>query len=480
MLRSLIDTLCKEPMESEWLEFKANNHEPQLIGEYLSALSNSACLQDKRYGYLVYGVEDKTHEIVGTSFEPGKTKGSGNEGLEPWLSMLLSPRVDFRIYEYDYDGKRVVLFRIDATINTPVKFRGKAHIRVGEHKHNLTEHPEKERKIWNKVPRTPFEDGIALPDQTADDVLYKIDYPSFFELLDNPLPDNRSGILNKLLEENVIVRNERLFNITNLGGILFAKNLDIFPSLKRKAVRVILYSGDNRLNAIKEQVANNGYAVGFERLIDWICDQLPSNELIEDALRVEKKMYPKVAIREFVANAIIHQDFSVAGSGSTVEIFSNRMEISNPGKSLVEPDRFIDHAPRSRNEAMASLMRRMNICEERGSGIDRAVDAIERFQLPAPEFYSEADFTRIILFAYKKLKDMDRKDKIRACYQHSCLKWLCRDFMTNASLRERFGISDQNYSIASRIIKDSVLEGIIKVADPESKSNKKKYIPFWA
>lgn len=480
MLKTLIDTLCNEPRESEWLEFKTNKHEPQLIGEYLSSLSNSACLHDKKYGYLVYGIEDTTHQIVGTSFEPATTRGCGNEALEPWLSRLLSPRVDFRIFEYPYEDKKVVIFRVDATINTPVRFKGQAYIRVGEHKHKLSEHPEKERKIWNKIPLTPFEEGITLSGQSADDVLSKIDYPSFFELLNVPLPDNRSGILSKLLEEKVILETENRFNITNLGGILFAKNFEQLPSLKRKAVRVIIYSGDDRLTATKEQVGNKGYAVGFEGLIDWISDQLPSNELIEDALRVEKKMYPKVAIREFVANAIIHQDFSVTGAGPMIEIFTNRIEISNPGESLVEPDRFIDHAPRSRNEALASLMRRMNICEERGSGVDRAITAIEKFQLPAPEFYSETEFTRIMLFAYKELRGMDRKDKIRACYQHSCLRWLCRDFMTNSSLRKRFGIPDQNYSIASRIIKDSIEEGLIKVADPENTSNKRKYVPFWA
>jgi predicted HTH transcriptional regulator len=478
-LKKLIDTLLREPHESEWLEFKENNDQPQLIGEYLSALSNSACLCDQSHGYLVYGVENNTHEVKGTSFKPHIAKGKGNEDLEPWLARLLAPRVDFRIFEYDYEGKPVVVLRVDATNNTPVKFSGEAFIRVGEHKHQLRKFPEKERKIWQKTPPTAFESGISISGQSADEVFKKIDYPAFFDLMGLPLPDNRSGILAKLAEEDIIRSDEDGFTISNLGAILFAKDLNVFPSLKRKAVRVVVYAGDTRINAQKEQAGTRGYAVGFEGLVDYIYDQLPANELIEGALRTEQKMYPKVAIREFVANAIIHQDFSITGAGPMVEMFETRIEITNPGNSLVDTDRFIDHAPKSRNEALAALMRRMNICEERGSGVDRALKAIEIAQLPAPEFQSEEQYTRITLFSYRDFKKMNRTDRIRACYQHSCLQWVCRDFMSNATLRERLGIDSQNYSMVSRIIRDAIERKLIKPADPENKSNKKKYIPWW-
>lgn len=478
-LRKLIDTLRKEPRETEWLEFKENNDQPQLIGEYLSALSNSACLANKLHGYLVYGIQNKTHDVVGTSFQPHSTKGKGNEDLEPWLARLLEPHVDFSIEPYDYDGKSVVVFRVDATRNTPVMFSGEAYIRVGEHKHNLKKFPEKERKIWQMTPPTSFEGGIALSKQSGDDVLKNIDYPSAFELLDIPLPDNRSGILGKLIEENIIQPNGDCYDITNLGGILFAKDLNAFPSLKCKAVRVVTYSDNTRVNAIKELSGTKGYAVGFKGLVDYLHDQLPANELIEDALRVEQKMYPKVAIREFVANAIIHQDFSISGMEPMVEIFANRMEITNPGHPLVSTDRFIDHAPRSRNEALASLMHRMYICERRGSGVDRALGEIELAQLPAPEFKSEDQFTRVTLFSYRDFKDMSRIDRIRACYQHAVLRWVSKDFMSNASLRTRFAIKDSNYPMVSKVIKDTIGAGLIKPADPENKSNKKQYVPFW-
>ena len=480
--RELVESLRRKETEEEWFEFKVNNSEPQKIGEYLSALSNSAALTHQESGYLIFGIDDTTHEIVGTDFQPKKAKGKGNEDLEPWLNRLLDPRVDCIIHEEEIDGKRVVIFQIDTARERPVKFSGVAYIRIGSNKHKLSDYPEKERKLWNIIQAVPFENGIALERQTSDDVLTKIDYPKFFDLMKIPLPDDRAGILKRLREECVIEKTkDHYYSITNLGAILFAKNLEEFPTLSRKSLRIVVYDGDGRLNAKKEHVVKSGYATSFESTIDWIHDQVPSNEVIEDALRVEKKMYPKIAIREVVANALIHQDFSMTGTGPMVEIFQKRMEISNPGKPLISPDRFIDHPPRSRNERLASVMRRMNICEERGSGIDRAINCIEVFQLPAPEFLDDEDFMRVTLFGHQNLGEMGRADKIRACYQHCCLRWVCRDFMTNASLRKRLGIDDQNYPMASRIIKDTMDQDLIRLYDPENKSNRtRKYIPFWS
>ncbi len=191
-------------------------------------------------------------------------------------------------------------------------------------------------------------------------------------------------------------------------------------------------------------------------------------------------MYPEDAVRELVANALIHQDFSETGTGPMIEIFEDRIEITNPGLPLITPLRFIDEY-QSRNEELASLMRRIGICEEKGSGIDRVIALSELFQLPAPDFRVLEKHTKVILYAYKRLNDMDRQDKIRAAYQHCCLKYVSNDHMTNQSLRGRFKIEDQNSAIASRIIGDTLDAGLIKLEDPENKSRKyTRYVPVWA
>ena len=109
---------------------------------------------------------------------------------------------------------------------------------------------------------------------------------------------------------------------------------------------------------------------------------------------VSRESIRSVAVRELVANALIHQDFSITGAGPMVEIFEGRIEVTNPGEPLVATDRFLDSPPKSRNESLASLMRRFRICEERGSGIDKVVSQIELYQLPPPLFEVPPGSTR--------------------------------------------------------------------------------------
>ena len=296
-----------------------------------------------------------------------------------------------------------------------------------------------------------------------------------------PLPDGRDAILHALQSDRIIAPNEvGGFNITNLGAILFAKNLGAFPSLRRKAVRVIQYRGNGRTETIREQEGSKGYACGFKGLARYLDGILPANEMIEKALRRTVPMFPELAIRELVANALIHQDFQVTGAGPMIEIFDDRIEITNPGEPLVDTQRFLDTPPRSRNETMASLMRRVRICEERGSGIDKVVFQVELFQLPAPLFEVPSGSTRAILFAHKTLANMDGEERIRACYLHACLKYVMRDCLTNASLRERFGIRQNNKAVASRRIREAVDAGMIKPFDKNAARKLMKYVPYWA
>jgi len=270
------------------------------------------------------------------------------------------------------------------------------------------------------------------------------------------------------------------WDISNLGAVLFAKQLKSFLHLERKAVRVVLYKSNNRVQTIREIDGNKGYATGFEGLIGFINNLLPENEVIGQALRKSVPMFPELAVRELVANAIIHQDFTLTGTSPMIEIFTDRMEITNPGIPLVDTQRFLDSPPRSRNEALASLLRRIGICEERGSGIDKVVFQTEKYQLPAPAFEVTQEHTRAVLFGHKEFKDMDKEDRIRACYLHCCLKYVCREPMNNTSLRERFGIEEQNKANASRIIRQTVEAGLIKLYDSDAGVRAMRYVPCWA
>ena len=365
-IRNIIFDIQASPKECEWVEVKGNNYAPELIGEYISALANGAAYMGQSKGYLVFGIQDGTHTIIGTTYQPKQEK-IGNEEIENWLATQLSPRIDFLIQETTVNDKRIVLFIIDSAGNTPVKFKGTAWIRVGSIKKKLADHPERERKIWQNTKNSYFETKIALAGISADEVLTVIDYPSVFRLLKIPYPENKAGILEKLAEEKII--------------------------------------------------------------------------------------YHRAA--------------------------SYEMEITNPGKPLIDTNRFIDHAPLSRNEVLASIMRRMELCEERGTGVDRAITDCELYQLPAPDFVGYEDFARVTMSAAKPLKMMSREEKIRACYQHCCMQYVSGNRMTNESLRKRLDIEDHNYTMASKIIADTLTENLIKLDDNSKSRRFIQYLPLW-
>lgn len=477
---NLINRLSSIPHETEWIEFKINNAKPESIGEYISALANSAALLGQQYGYIVWGIHDDTHEIVGTAFDPANTR-NGNEILENWLLRLLEPKIDIRFFSADFDGKRVVLLEIPRATIQPVRFSNQEYIRIGSYKKNLKDFPEKERSLWRIFDQASFESEIALEGAAAEEVLKLLDYPSYFDLLNLPLPESQSNILDALEREQLIRRvAEGIFDITNLGAISIARNLSKFSRLKRKVIRVIQYRGSNRTFTIKEQELSKGYANGFSEVIRYISSTLPTNEVIQQAIRKSVPMFPELAIRELVANALIHQDFFITGACPMIEIFDDRIEITNPGQPLIDIERFLDSPPRSRNETLAALMRRFGICEERGSGIDKVVSQVEIFQLPAPLFESPNGFTRAVLFSHKSLSAMGKDDRIRACYLHACLCYVTGKMMTNTTLRNRFGIAEHNRAIVSRLIREAVESGFIVPADPTAAPKLKSYLPFWA
>lgn len=479
-LADLLTELRRLPGETSWLEFKENNSNPEEIGEYVSALANMAALAGKANGYVVWGIRDDSHDVVGTSFRPATLRKGGAE-LESWLLQLLTPRVHFHFHELVCEGKPVVILEIPRAIARPVQFQGAEYIRVGSYRQKLKDHPQIESELWRVFDETPFEEQLAAEHLSGQQVLDLLDYPAYFTLLRLALPSDRDGILARLVEDRMIAADDAGgWNVTNLGATLLARDLAAFRKLGRKVVRVIEYAGKGRMKAVREHTERRGYASGFEALIQFINALLPSNEVMGQALRKAVPMYPELAIRELVANALIHQDFTVGGTSPMIEIFDDRMEITNPGRALVTTDRFLDSAPRSRNEALASFMRRVGVCEERGSGVDKVVWETEYFQLPAPIFEATDDSTRAVLFAHRPFREMSREDRIRACYLHACLRYVQREPMTNASLRERFGIEEHNSAVASRIIGDAIEAGRIRPYDPNQGKKYARYIPWWA
>ena len=476
----LIRDLLKASAEGHIVEFKHNNTDAKMIGKLISALSNSARKNNKPFAYIVWGIEDGTHDPIGTSFDPEIAK-VGNQPLQIWLSNQLRPRVDFGFRRVDYEGNNLVLLEIPPALNAPIEFERTAYIRIGEATPRLSDNEQAQAALWREINSFTWETAVAKKYVTADQVLNLLDYPKYFELTKIRLPDNRVGIFERLAADGIIESDVgENWNITNLGAILFAKRLsDISNSISRKGMRLIQYDGTHRANTVLNRYdADMGYASGFDGLMNYITALFPKIEHIGMARRTETILYSEVALRELIANAIIHQNMTVIGAGPQIEVFSDRIEITNPGAPLVDPNRFLDLAPKSRNNALASAMRRMGFCEEQGSGVDKVLLAVEAHQMPAPEFRHECNSVRVTLLAPRRFADMTSSERIRACYLHAALKWVLREPMKNATLCERLGIDRKNSAQASNVIRQTLEKDLIKHADPNRPRT--AYLPYWA
>ncbi len=480
-LDKLVRELMVLPQETQWVEFKHDNYTPKMIGQDISALSNGAALQDKAHAYFVWGINNETHEIVGTNYDL-QTLKKGDQELENWLRYLLSDHADFEFQKVVMEGETVGVLIIKAAENFPVAFEKQEYIRIGSYTKPLKEFPAIQARLWNKLQNKDFETQISRSDLSIDEVLNLLHYEVYFDLLHISRPVFPEGILHYLIEDEIVVKLDNgMYGITNLGAVLLARRLSEFPRLERKALRVVQYGDKSRLDRLRENPSElRGYAVAFEDIIKYIGAVIPSKEAIVDGIREVKTAFPMLAVREVVANALIHQDFSVKGTGPTVEIFSNRIEVINSGRPLVEVFRIVDTPPKSRNEKLSAIMRRMGICEELGTGWDKIVLECELQQLPAPKMDIYEDSTRVTLYSEMRFSDISIEDRLWGCYLHACIKYIQGDHLTNSSLRSRFGLKDSSSGMVSRIIKDAVQKKYIRPFDPNTAPRYMKYLPEWA
>ncbi len=455
------------PSETEHLEFK--EAKTQIDGatllEYCVALANEGG------GKLVLGVSNRPPRVVvGTQALPDLLS------KQKWILDTLGFRVDLEGVDHP-EGRVVVAHIPSRPCGTAYHRDGRYLMRSGESVVAMSE--DRLRQIFDEG-RPDWIEGAAGPAWTMAEVIERLDVQGFFELLRLPLPPNQAGILERLVSERMVDREGSGFVVRRIAALLLARRLEEFPDLSRKAPRVVVYSGASKLATRLDRTGLRGFAVGFRALVTFVMSQLPQNEVVEQALRRESKLVPEEVIRELVANALVHQDLSISGTSVMIEIYGDRVEISNPGEPIVPADRFID-GYRSRNERLAALMRRFGICEEKGSGVDRVVHTAEAFQLPAPDFRVVPARTVAVVFGPRPFDQMGRDDRTRACYQHCCLRHVMSQSMTNQSLRARFKLPEGKSTIVSQILSATTEAGLIKPDTKVGASRKyARYLPFWA
>lgn len=470
----------REYNESEWLEFKVGASDSGTIGKLCSALSNGAALVGRDSGYVIWGVDDKSHRVVGTSFNPEIIR-HGNQDLPIYLTRMLDPCPLFKFKQITHPQGMVVLLEVSAAVGVPTAFCNASYVRIGSAVSNLRQHRQVHKKLISLLGKFNWEEAIAKEHLRRDQVLELLDWEKYFERIKKPKPTTPEEICERLEAEALIQKNDAdKWDITNLGAILFARNLSSFGvSIARKGPRLVVYRGDGKDSEVKDKRdGERGYVLDFDDILDRIYDHVHVREKVGNLYREDIPDFPRRSTRELLVNALIHQDFHITGAGPQTYVFRNRLQIDNPGESLIAPERMMDSSPRSRNQALGDLMRRMDFCEERGSGVDIVIK--ESYKFPPPEFRVGNDSTQVILHGPRDFRQMSRPERVRACYQHAVITYLEGGRMTNATLRDRLGLSGNGSSsaFASGVIRDAINEEWIKPLDPDHPRS--CYVPFWA
>lgn len=389
-LLSLLDRLRAEPRETEWLEFKANRCEPQSLGEYLSALANSACLHGKPRGYLIFGIENGTHAVVGTTFDPAAEKGKGNQLLPLWLSLGLQPNVGFEIHSFNYHGKRVVLFDIHPAFDRPVKFYGVAYIRDGSSKTELAKYPEKERQIWQR--RMDWSAQICER-ATLSDLDPAAVAKARVEFKAKIPPDKLPTMTIEVdsWDDMTFLNKAKLAvhgAITHAALLLLGR--EETTSLITPAVARISWILKNERN---EEKAYEHFAPPFLLNVDKVLArirnltvrELPSGTLFP----VEMAQYDPWVIREALHNCIAHQDYGLRGRINVIETPTSLI-LSNVGgflpgnvETVISQDAPLEIY---RNPFLAEAMVNLNMIDTQGGGIKRMFQTQRRRFFPLPDY----------------------------------------------------------------------------------------------
>lgn len=483
-LMDLIQSLAKLPTETEWLEFKTSDNSAERIGEDISALANAAAYHGRDCGYKIWGVENNTHELIGTAFDPQAATAKGNQPLLIWLRNMLSDNASYQFDIVEDDGLAFVVLTVQAAVGQPVYYQKMPYIREGSSTTLLRSSSAKERELWHRLDRSDFLHQAAQADLTQHDALSLLDVDAFFSLLGMSQPSSDDAAAAILLEQGLLRRQDNdMFSVTNFGLLLVGKSLSSYFGMRKRALRIVRFNGTGNTEIAADKTFDKGYALALPEAEEFIMNSIPSKEVLDGAFRRLEYEYPRAAVRELLSNSVVHQDLTQSTSGPLVGIYSNRLEFSNPGASLIANERVLNSPPKTRNPELAGMLRQMDFCEEGGTGWDIAVEACEQQHLPAPKMLSDdISGTHVTLYGGRAYDRMTKKERIDALYWHACLMYARGSSMGNQSLRARYGLNGdkKNVVAVSRLIRNACDLGLIREEDSLAGNRSMRYIPAWA
>jgi len=400
-LNKLLEELCVIDSEKAWLEFKQNYNNHEDIGEYISALSNGACIEDKQYGYLVWGIKDGTHQITGTFFKISKSK-HGNQDLELWLRTYLHPKIHFEIFEFQHEGKNITLLRIPPAKGEPTHFQRKAFIRINSHKTDLHNHPALVRKIYN----------------SQEDWSSKICKEATMKDLE---PQALRIARNNYAARNVRFKEEILMwdNATLLDKMKISINGKITNSAilllgKPEAARLLLpHIAQITWKLDTEEKAYEHFEPPFLLNTTEVLNRIrnirykifPDTQLVA----AEVLKYEPRVILEALHNCIAHQDYHM-NSRIIVTEKTEKLIFTNAGsffEGTAEDYSLGEKTPeRYRNPWLAKAMVNLNMIDTMGYGIHTMYVEQRKRYFPLPD-YSKTEADKVVLEIYGQVLDIN-------------------------------------------------------------------------
>ena len=384
-LIALVDRLRALPTETEWLEFKRNNADPQEVGEYLSALANGASLGNQPRGYLVFGIDDTTHAVVGTRFDPYAAKAKGNQDLLPWLGALLQPNPGVEVHGVDHPAGRIVVLAVGPARDRPVAFSGRAYCRAGTSKTELSKHPEKERTLWTRG--SDWSAEVCVGASVAD-----LDPEAITKAREQFLVKHPSQVADvNGWDDQTFLNKARVLKqgaVTNTAVLLLGR-LESATLLAPAVAKLswILKDAANR-ELDYEHIGPPFLLAGnrvLRRVRNLIVRALPSGTLFPQ----EITQYDPWVLREALHNAVAHQDYRRHGRISVVE-FPDRVLLTNVGDFLPGDVETVirQDAPQAiyRNPFLSDAMVELNLIDTQGGGIKRMFEAQRRRSFPLPDY----------------------------------------------------------------------------------------------
>ncbi len=415
-IKEIIRNLINMPHEIEWVEYKANFFKPEEIGKYISAISNAASMAGRKCGYMVWGIDDSTHLVVGTNFD--FNTDVNHEPLQHYLARNLSPSISFNFEEAFLDKRRVVLLTIPAANGVPTEFDRERYIRIGSSKENLRKYPQREAKLWNVL-------ANGLPSLTnTDSEKQELTFEKLFVYY-----AAKDKFLNrKTFEQNLSLRNESTGKY-NLLALLLSDDNAI-------SVRISIFNGEKKSDGLKsvKEFGNTCILYALDAVANYGKDVLNVpivNEKERVLERNDQYLFDNDAYREAIINSFVHNDWQSLNAPQ-ISVYTDRIEILSHG--IIGPDQtfdgFFNGISKPVNPALAHILLQLEISDRSGKGVPTIVDRYGKDCFVFGENYIN------VILPFRNLKDNRTKTK-----DLILIELKNNPFMTAKELSEKLSLS---------------------------------------